>query len=125
MRISDWSSDVCSSDLLVEEAAGCKPQLRSPALRLARVRQPQLFLGAGDADVEQAPLLVQAALVEAGLVRQGAVLDADDEHVAELQPLGRVQAHQPPLVAGPVLVGVGEQGELGRAACRERVCQYV
>src|SRR3546814_18334668 len=111
MRISDWSSDVCSSDLLVEEAAGCKPQLRSPALRLARVRQPQLFLGAGDADVEQAPLLVQAALVEAGLVRPGAVLAPDDEHVAALQPLARVQAHQPTLIARLVLVTVGGQGE--------------
>src|SRR3546814_16340929 len=44
---------------LVEEAAGRKPQLRTPALRLARVRQPQLFLGASDADVEQPALFVQ------------------------------------------------------------------
>src|SRR3546814_13459966 len=26
MRISDWSSDVCSSDLLVAERCGCAPQ---------------------------------------------------------------------------------------------------
>src|SRR3546814_17097624 len=43
--------------------------------------------------------------------RQCAVFHADDEHVAELPPLGAVQAHQPHLVAGVVLVGVGEQGE--------------
>src|SRR5690606_21543356 len=102
----------------VEEAAGREPQLRAPALRFARVRQPQLLLGAGDADVEQAPLLVQAPFVEAGLVRQRAVLHADDEHVAELQPLGRVQAHQPHLVAGVVLVGVAEQSERGGKLAR-------
>src|SRR3546814_9982025 len=94
MRISDWSSDVCSSDLL-----------------------------------------------DAGLVRQGAVLDADDEHVAELQALGRMQAHQPHLVAGVALVGMRQQRqrggevaragvaaavepEIGRTSCRESVCQY-
>src|SRR5690606_7351450 len=96
---------------LVEEAARCQPQLFAPALRLARVREPQRLLGPGDADIEQAPLLVEAALLEAGLVRQVAVLQADDEHEAELQALGRVQAHQPHLVAGIALVRVREQGE--------------
>src|SRR3546814_3767278 len=32
MRISDWSSDVCSSDLIVHQ---CLARLRQPVLRLA------------------------------------------------------------------------------------------
>src|SRR3546814_7614325 len=71
MRISDWSSDVCSSDLLGQAAAG-----------LARVPQARGH-GVGD-------------------------LHADDvaEHLGEgLLPV-RVE-------------------KIGRASCRERVCQYV
>ena len=45
-------------------------------------------------------------------MRQGAVLAADDEHAAELQALGRVQAHQPHLVAAVVLVVARQQGQL-------------
>src|SRR5690349_858110 len=93
----------------VQEPARRQPQLLAPALDFLRVRQPQRALGAGDADVEQAPLLVQPALLDAGLVRQVAVVHADDEHVAELQALGRVQAHQPHLVAGIALVRVRQQ----------------
>src|SRR3546814_6031232 len=33
MRISDWSSDVCSSDLLAAAAGGLAPLLRDPRLR--------------------------------------------------------------------------------------------
>ena len=76
------------------------------------MRQPQLLLGAGDADVEQAAFLVEAAFLQRHLVRQRAVLAADDEDVAELQPLGAVHRHQPHLVAGVALVGVREQCEL-------------
>src|SRR3546814_15949706 len=32
MRISDWSSDVCSSDLIAEGAAGCVPGARLKAV---------------------------------------------------------------------------------------------
>src|SRR5690606_23816483 len=116
----------------VQEAARRQAQLLAPALRLAGVRQPQRALRTGDADVEQAPFLVQATLLDAGLVRQVAVLDADDEHVVELQALGRVQAHQPDLVAGVALVGVREQRQCGGEVARtgiapavEPVCELV
>src|SRR3546814_2977816 len=74
MRISDWSSDVCSSDLVVEPEAA------------ARLQHP------GD-------LPVEARLV-------------GDVHGGVLSP------HQ---VEGRR----GEGQEIGRASCRERVCQYV
>src|SRR3546814_1350241 len=70
MRISDWSSDVCSSDLAAHDAGDCRRRRRARAVR-------------------------GRALSQAGadaLARWGAD--------------GRVM-------------------EIGRASCRERVCQYV
>src|SRR3546814_2069809 len=71
MRISDWSSDVCSSDLLAKQLG------RAPANEtLNRIDAVPGFLDRAKCDVEQ--------------------------HIV------------------PV-----EVGEIGRASCRERVCQYV
>src|SRR3546814_7309532 len=76
MRISDWSSDVCSSDL-------------------GAVLWP---IGHGQDDPIGGPL--------AG---------ADRRRRARLERQRRVQP------GGRLL----RQGEIGRASCRERVCQYV
>src|SRR3546814_6707022 len=73
MRISDWSSDVCSSDLAVAQ-------------------QGHQHLG---------------ALVDAQR------LAVEYRLVATLQQFGRRQLAQQRLC------------EIGRASCRERVCQYV
>src|SRR3546814_2166117 len=70
MRISDWSSDVCSSDL--------EPRGR-----------------------ERDRLAVEAAVVDHARSHARAV------HVGE--------------ASGAVL----QAGQIGRASCRERVCQYV
>src|SRR5690606_24330855 len=50
---------------LIEEPARLQSQPAPPARCLARIRQPQPLLGPGDAHVEQAPLFVQTALVDA------------------------------------------------------------
>ena len=60
-----------------EEAAGVEAHELAEALLGGGVAQRELFLGAGDADVEQAALLVEAAFLDAALVRQVAVLAAD------------------------------------------------
>src|SRR3546814_9284195 len=78
MRISDWSSDVCSSDLLAhEQCRGGK--IGSHKEGLADQRQRQIAYAA----------------------QQG------KEH----------QRAQP--------VKPSRRNEIGRASCRERVCQYV
>src|SRR3546814_20882472 len=80
MRISDWSSDVCSSDLrLFDEAA-----LGFLGLQ-----------GLEGGELDGAP--------DARFVLSNAELARDLAELAE---------------------GVG-QHEIGRASCRERVCQYV
>src|SRR3546814_1894104 len=97
MRISDWSSDVCSSDLLGEADAedGVGAALRHAAQRL-------LALGlVGD---------LELAVLDTGFLLEplDAVVDALVEGLVELA--AHVEDHC---------------GQIGRASCRERVCQYV
>src|SRR3546814_16723839 len=94
MRISDWSSDVCSSDLLW---VGGVAVLAESVLRRAA--------GAG-ADIGEPGLHV---IGRAGAVVVGAVAQRGGGEVAQR--------------AG-VDLGI-RRGEIGRASCRGRVCQYV
>src|SRR3546814_10066388 len=83
LRISDWSSDVCSSDLMVEDVL-------DPAAAdhvEVRVEQHKETAGAGRGDRPRQP---EGMVVAAG--------ELPGETVA------------------------GQQ--IGRASCRERVCQY-
>src|SRR3546814_20825801 len=92
MRISDWSSDVCASDLLGVEVAGLRCHGEAQ-LGQAALRRPELL-----------------------------VLDEADK-LAERGP-GGIQHLGQRLGAWPALLGfLGD--EIGRAPCRERVCQYV
>src|SRR3546814_8261528 len=85
MRISDWSSDVCSSDLLS-----------------FRYRE-----GAGDAPLGTAlhRIAVRPARRAAPVDRRAPAVEVD---------------HQPP--AAQIVAALAQ---IGRASCRERVCQYV
>src|SRR3546814_9277888 len=76
MRISDWSSDVCSSDLVGHDARRADVEALSHALGLAQ--------------------------------------DTIDHLVTDL-------AHE---VNGPTSMGEPAL-QIGRASCRDRVCQYV
>src|SRR3546814_6016645 len=101
MRISDWSSDVCSSDLRgFDETV----KLLKVAGKVVRMRDV-LHL-----EVEQ---FLSAAADDLAI----AIVDADEA------------ARQVDLAeAGGRLVDQGRQMRLallGRASCRERVCQYV
>src|SRR3546814_18012696 len=93
MRISDWSSDVCSSDLNDQQG---KPEGDEyPARRLQ-----QLARLAGEAD----PRLGRQDL-------GGGLLHEADRR-AEIVALGERR-----------LDGAGRQPEIGRESCRARVCQ--
>src|SRR3546814_15174670 len=102
MRISDWSSDVCSSDLLRRfPEADAGPQ----RAHHRRGRDTAGLDVGGDADA------AQLALGFGGLaaLRKALVVD-------HLQGL----VHRLVVVADVVL-----QGEIGRESRRGRVCQYV
>src|SRR3546814_3547697 len=97
MRISDWSSDVCSSDLLFAEQGRAE-------IAASHVHQHP---------VAQLQSLESYAIVRGGPFILAAAINAFEE------PLG-----QPPLrLFSQVLYVVAF--EIGRASCRERVCQYV
>src|SRR3546814_15345812 len=101
MRISDWSSDVCSSDLGLDFRWGPKlyrKLLRQPGGR-ERIKhylqhyQPEL--GAETAEVEQN--------LDAWVAKV---------HTLKSHYFKRYMRH-------------GRVPQIGRASCRERVCQYV
>src|SRR3546814_11263742 len=91
MRISDWSSDVCSSDL-----AQARDEDLAPAELAAHIEEKHHgYLHA------ELPLLVALA---------DKVASVHGERHAELAEVARL---------------VTTVREIGRASCRERVCQYV
>src|SRR3546814_9348061 len=87
MRISDWSSDVCSSDLRIamREATELRDDRPMPLGKFKRLLPGQVLFQSGEQ--QHAEFLV------------GEILAVLERHVEELQ--------------------------IGRASCRERVCQYV
>src|SRR3546814_20772106 len=106
MRISDWSSDVCSSDL----------DLLQPVPH-------RLALRAVDLQVDGLDQGVHLGVLEAGIVlARPAVLGARDLFGVQggardmLRPLAPTEHGEP---------GEAALVEIGRASCRERVCMYV
>src|SRR3546814_13896012 len=116
MRISDWSSDVCSSDLVGQAAADVLAVVDGN-LHGGEVQTlvGEVVLGAGDIVGE----LVQQAV--------------DDHHrlvhlVLQHGELAVVFFHGAAQFAGGAgrfEQEGGERGEIGRASCRERVGQDV
>src|SRR3546814_7039269 len=100
MRISDWSSDVCSSDL---PPASYWPEVQ----RICR----------------QYDILLIADEVICGFGRTGQWFGSDSFAIQpDLMTLAKgLTSGYLPLSA----VMVGERVEIGRASCRERVCQSV
>src|SRR3546814_4361230 len=103
MRISDWSSDVCSSDLL---------EVPAPASGVLK----EIVKGDG-------------STVTAGEVL--ARIDSEGKAAAAAAPAAAVEAA--PAAAAPAATASAAVAspaaskilEIGRASCRERVCQYV
>src|SRR3546814_9736955 len=113
MRISDWSSDVCSSDLKREDylLASWHADTRPASLRLAAQQPAPTWLGLE--------------------LRRQQVIDADHatvEFVARYR-LGGGRAQRQHETShfvredGRWYYHDGELKKIGRASCRERVCQ--
>src|SRR3546814_12796227 len=108
MRISDWSSDVCSSDLpLHGHALGRTAGAQSPAGRSA---------GTGDRGAEMKPqyqplfpddLSDEAAVALSAFLYDLAVA-CESRYLVQLRRYRR-----------------GQLNQIGRASCRGSVCQYV
>src|SRR3546814_16391631 len=111
MRISDWSSDVCSSDLLAT---------------FAGKRQP---LGVGSGGMALLAKLDDAT-VEDIITHNGTQIEQYGGMSArEMRQLVQNTRTRGYAVVGNYAVrgalGVGCALSIGRASCRDRVCQYV
>src|SRR3546814_11920470 len=121
MRISDWSSDVCSSDLLVGGARHGQPRVgKAPSQR-------RIFLAVVHVTVDG--LAVDSLDVvgeEVGNVFVGRPVHGYTQLVAVLglelvfKVLPREQVGTEPVQVGELLVGQ----QIGGASCGERVCKY-
>src|SRR3546814_13394783 len=122
MRISDWSSDVCSSDLSVAgfDFADAAEQLVGIGRR-QRLDLPQLTGDRTRAHACLGDLLLRLVELFADLV----------EHVAEFAEFGFDRTEHAPDLAGSLFdrqcakAHLQAVEQIGRASCRESVCQYV
>src|SRR3546814_1983028 len=87
MRISDWSSDVCSSDLLGGYVQG-HDLVEVVVLALADLAGGHRR-GTADRAIEQLHLRLHHGLA-AGLLRLGELAFRSEEHTSELQSLMRI-----------------------------------
>src|SRR3546814_8087120 len=112
MRISDWSSDVCSSDLRNEGRAPIAQEQEHDDDREERAldhrvdRARILLLCIFGVVVEELELDLGVACLEILQLLDRAVIDGDVR-----RPLGALD--------------IETHHQIGRASCRERVCQYV
>src|SRR3546814_2595710 len=103
MRISDWSSDVCSSDLAKNFQDASRSLFGSGANFFADVDSIKAMLTGAkgsvgtDADLPASPFATDTAVQNA------------------INSLNGTTAHQKSTLHGPL--------QIGRASCRERVCQ--
>src|SRR3546814_13000334 len=106
MRISDWSSDVCSSDLPDDDRS-------APALVAAFQRLPH------HVDVADAfEAVIGAAFGEADQIRHQIAFD-----ILRVDEVGHAELARQRL-AGRVEIAADDH-EIGRASSRERMCKYV
>src|SRR3546814_4850315 len=100
MLISDWSSDLCSSDLLI-----AKPDITWTEANMRVLAKKKLARRCVEEPAELASM--------PPAIR------------AYRQPTVGLRAQDRPHGLKPKLSAVIGRSKIGRASCRERVCQYV
>src|SRR3546814_18878138 len=110
MRISDWSSDVCSSDLDLDDYKRlildrfANPEIADTAQRLCfdgSNRQPKFIIPSIRDNIARGVMPAGLILASALWCRYGYGTDEQGQAIPPNDPT------------------------IGRASCRERVCQYV
>src|SRR3546814_21140934 len=138
MRISDWSSDVCSSDLWnIKDLKQFTFQLDDPGLTLREVAESAMrasvaeqeldsvVSGAGRAEVEGRVQRRMQAVLDAyrsGIAIQGVAVERADPPTKVIEAFKAVSAAEQ---ESDALRNRARAYEIGRGSGRERVCQYV
>src|SRR3546814_20621664 len=130
MRISDWSSDVCSSDLKAMDAAAkerdaLSKRLENPAF--VERAKPEAVVKAREDLAEKA---AEAERLQAALLRLGSrARNWTDQHNQQIEEQMIKMADK-----APFIVGMGGKGKstsssevirIGRETSRERASRYV
>src|SRR3546814_14006349 len=109
MRISDWSSDVCSSDLIASQIKEIQNATNDAVTAIKDIT-------ATIAEIDTIGAAIAAPVEEQSAATQEISRNVQEAAVGEQQ-------------AGSNITGVhsaiGQTSKLGRASCRERECQYV
>src|SRR3546814_11846206 len=117
MRISDWSSDVCSSDLAVLRAIGAH-RISKIALVPAMIQRLLASPSARVTDYSRLNLIFYGTSpIETDLLREA----------TEVFGCGFAQGYDASETGGGVVAPTPDEpraDEHGRASCRDRVCQY-
>src|SRR3546814_14595985 len=110
MRISDWSSDVCSSDL---------PQPEEGVTYAAKIDKAEARIDfTHDANFIERQIRALNPVPGAFFEYRG---ERFRVHAAHIEHASGTPGK---LIDDSLLIACG-QGEIGRESCRERVCQYV
>src|SRR3546814_19036124 len=125
MRISDWSSDVCSADLLDQAFVPRELILRAND-RLTVVRLPvrtQKIVALGAVALLAWTLLATGALVVQDRVIAGKNRAIENQKLAYFELLSDVSEYHDQFAQ--LTANLAKHQEIRRASCRERGCQYV
>src|SRR3546814_18113830 len=120
MRISDWSSDVCSSDLDVMLLPGHTDVIPSEAETASRLTKrinvySPLLSSAMDTVTEARMAIAMARQGGLGVLHRNLSIDDQATHV------DKVKRSESGMISNPVTT----PPEIGRASCRARGCRYV
>src|SRR3546814_12676767 len=120
MRISDWSSDVCSSDLLAVCGVDRKIFQPEPG-KIADRTKILAFIAEGRGESFCLSAAARCQAVPAAQREHHAIAGAHG--ALEIETAGNGLGHESRF-RGDHLHFLGNL-QIGRASCRERVCQYV
>src|SRR3546814_14352716 len=117
MRISDWSSDVCSSDLIFSFVV---------FVILARLlTQADIGAFAVMAVTAEAFRIIATAGLVQTIARKKEITPAFLDTIYRSQQAFSILSALLIMALAQPIAGWMDAPEIGRASCRERVCQYV